>query len=166
MFLTCGWRRLLRVPWTARRSYQSILTEINPEYSLEGLMLKLNLQYFGHLMRRADSLENTKAGEDWGQEENGDDRGWEGRMASSARWTWIWASCGRWWRTEKLDVLQSMGSQRFRHNWTTELNWTHPLSNWSVNLSSSSFNIYPEFLQAHLSSTSSAALIHTISHLA
>ena len=53
------WRRLLRVPWTARRSNQSILKEINPEYSLEGLMLKLKLQYFGHLMRRADSLEKT-----------------------------------------------------------------------------------------------------------
>ena len=53
------WRRLLRVPWTARRSKQSILKEISPEYSLEGLMLKLKLQYFGHLMRRADSLEKT-----------------------------------------------------------------------------------------------------------
>ena len=53
------WRRLLRVPWTARRSNQSVLKEINPEYSLEGLMLKLNLQYFGHLMRRADSFEKT-----------------------------------------------------------------------------------------------------------
>ena len=53
------WRRLLRVPWTSRRSDQSILKEINPEYSLEGLMLKLNLQYFGHLMRRADSFEKT-----------------------------------------------------------------------------------------------------------
>ena len=54
-----NWRRLLRVPWTARRSNQSILKEINPEYSLEGLMLKLKLQYFGHLMRRADSLDKT-----------------------------------------------------------------------------------------------------------
>ena len=58
------WRRLLRVPWTARRSNQSILKEINPEYSLEGLMLKLKLQYFGHLMQRADSLEKTDAGND------------------------------------------------------------------------------------------------------
>ena len=54
-----GWRRLLRVPWTARRSNQSILKEINPEYSLEGMMLKLKLQYFGHLMRRTDSLDKT-----------------------------------------------------------------------------------------------------------
>ena len=61
MLLNCGvcWRRLLRVPWTARRSNQSILQEISPEYSLEGLMLKLKLQYFGHLMRTADSFEKT-----------------------------------------------------------------------------------------------------------
>ena len=65
------WRRLLKVPWTARRSNQSILKEISPECSLEGLMLKLNLQYSGHPMRRADSLEKTEAGRDWGQEEKG-----------------------------------------------------------------------------------------------
>ena len=60
------WRRLLRVPWTARRSNQSILKEISPGCSLEGLMVKLKLQYFGHLMRRVDSLEKTDAGRDWG----------------------------------------------------------------------------------------------------
>ena len=65
------WRRLLRVPWTARRSNQSILKKISPGISLEGMMLKLKLQYFGHLMRRADSLEKTDAGRDWGQEEKG-----------------------------------------------------------------------------------------------
>ena len=65
------WRRLLRVPWTARRSNQSILKEISPGYSLEGMMQKLKLQYFGHLMHRADSLEKTDAGRDWGQEEKG-----------------------------------------------------------------------------------------------
>ena len=65
------WRRLLRVPWTARRSNQSILKEISPGCSLEGLMLNLKLQYFGHLMRRVDSLEDSDAGRDWGQEEKG-----------------------------------------------------------------------------------------------
>ena len=65
------WRRLLRVPWTARRSNQSILKEISPGISLEGMMLKLKLQYFVHLMRRVDSLEKTHAGEDWGQDEKG-----------------------------------------------------------------------------------------------
>ena len=64
------WRRLLRVPWTARRSNQSIL-KISPGIPLEGMMLKLKLQYFGHLMRRVDSLEKTDAGRDWGQEEKG-----------------------------------------------------------------------------------------------
>ena len=65
------WRRLLRVPWSARKANQSILKEISPECSLEGVMLKLKLQYLGHLMRRTDSLEKTDAGRDWGQEEKG-----------------------------------------------------------------------------------------------
>ena len=65
------WRRLLRVPWTARRSNQSILKEISPGISLEGMMIKLKLRYFGHLMRRVDSLEKTDAGRDWEQEEKG-----------------------------------------------------------------------------------------------
>ena len=65
------WKRLLRVPWTARRSNQSILKEISPGCLLEGMMLKLKLQYFGHLMRRVDSLEKTDAGRDWGQEKKG-----------------------------------------------------------------------------------------------
>ena len=78
------WRRLSRVPWIARRSNQSILKEISPEYSLEGLMLKLKLQYFGHLMQRADSFEKTDAGRDWGQEEKGTTEdemaGWHHRL--------------------------------------------------------------------------------------
>ena len=113
-------RRLLRVPWTARRSNQLILKEINPEYSLEGLMLKLKLQYFGYLMWRADSLEirpwcweRLKA---WG---DGDDWGWDGWMASSTQWTWVWASPRSGWRTGKPGVLQSMGS-KVRHNWMTK----------------------------------------------
>ena len=79
------WRRLLRVLWTARRSNQSILKEISPEYSLEGLMLKQKLQYFGHLMRRTDSLEKTDAGKDWRQEEKGTTEdemvGWHHQLA-------------------------------------------------------------------------------------
>ena len=70
-YLLWCWRRLLRVPWTARRSNQSILKKISPWCSLEGMMLKPKLQYFGHLMRRVDSLEKTDAGRDWGQEEKG-----------------------------------------------------------------------------------------------
>ena len=78
------WRRLLRVPWTARRSNQSILKEISSGCSLEGMMLKLKLQYFAHLMRRVDSLEKTDAGRDWGQEEKGmtedEMSGWHHRL--------------------------------------------------------------------------------------
>ena len=70
-FWTVVWRRLFRVPWTARRSNQSILKEISPEYSLEGLMVKLKLQYFGHLMQRTDAGKDTDAWKDWGQEEKG-----------------------------------------------------------------------------------------------
>ena len=82
------WRRFLRVPWTERKSNQSILREINPEYPLEGLMLKLKLQYFGHLMKRPWCWERLKAGEE------GDDRGWDSWMASPTQWTWVWASSG------------------------------------------------------------------------
>ena len=114
------WRRLLRVPWTARRSNQSILKEISPGCSLEGLMLKLKLQYLGHLMRRTDSLEKTlMLGKIKGRR-RGDDRGWDGWMASLTQWTWVWASSRRWWKTGKVVVLQPMGSQRVRHDWVTE----------------------------------------------
>ena len=113
-------RRLLRVPWTARRSIQSILKEISPEYSLEGLMLKLKLWYFGHVMRRADSFEKTlMLGKIEGKRRR-DDRGWDDWMASLTRWTWLWANSGRYWRTGKPGVLQSMGSQRDGHNWAAQ----------------------------------------------
>ena len=116
------WRRLLRVPWTAKRSNQSILKEISPEYSLEGLMLKLKLQYFGHLLWRTDSLEKTLIlGKIKGRRRREQQRmRW---MASLTQWTWVLASSGSWWWTGKPGVLQSMGLQRVRHNWATELNW-------------------------------------------
>ena len=122
------WRRLLRVLWTAGRSNQSILKEISLEYSLEGWMLKLKLQSFGHLMRGSDSLEKTlmlgkiEAGGEGGGE--GHDRSWDSWMASLTQWTWVWVISRSWWWTEKLGVLQSMGSQRVGHDWATELNWT------------------------------------------
>ena len=117
------WRRLLTVPWTARRSKQSNPKEINPEYSLGGLMLKLKLQYFGHLMRRADSFEKTlMLGKIEGRRE-GDNRGWNGWMASPTLWTWIWVSSRSWWWTGKPGVLQTVGLERVRYYWATELNW-------------------------------------------
>ena len=87
-------RRLLRIIWTARRSNQSILKEISPEHSLEGLMLKLKLQYFGHLMWIADSREKTlMLGKTEGRRRR-DDRGWDGWMASLTQWTWVWETLG------------------------------------------------------------------------
>ena len=122
------WRRLLRVPWTARRSNQSILKEISPEYSLEGLMLKLNSNTLATWCeelthwKRPWCCEKLKAG--W----EGDDRGWDGGMASLTQWTWVWVSSDSWWWTGRPGVLQSMGSQRVGHNWATELNRTEPSS--------------------------------------
>ena len=87
------------------------------------MMLKLKLQYFGHLMWRVDSLEKPwcwkglRAGE-------GDDRGWDGWMASPTRWTWVWVNSVSWWWTESPGVLGFTGSQRVGHDWVTELNWT------------------------------------------
>ena len=104
------WIRLLRVPWTARRSNQPILKEISPECSLEGLMLKLKLQSFGHLMQRADSFEKRS----WYWErlragEEGVNRRWDGWMASPTQWTWIRVNSGSWWWIGKPSMLQSMG---------------------------------------------------------
>ena len=116
------WRRLLRVPWTARRSNQSILKEICPGCSLGGLMLKLKLQYFGHLVRRADWLEKTlMLGKTEGGRRRGQQRWWDGitdLMDVSLR------KLQSWWWTERIAMLQSRGSQRVGHYWVTELNWT------------------------------------------
>ena len=118
------WRRLLRVPWTTRSSNQSILKEISPGCSLEGLMLRLKLQCFGHLMWRTDSLEKTLM---LGKIEGRRRRGWQ-RMrwldSITAQWTWVWVNSGSWWWTGRPGVLQSMGLQRVEHKWATELNWT------------------------------------------
>ena len=118
------WGRRLRVPWTTRRSDQSLLKEICPDYSLEGLMLKLKLQYFGNLMRRADSFKKPGCWEGLRAGGEGDNRGWDGWMASLTWWTWVWVSSRSWWWTGRPGVLQSMGLQRVRQDWVTELNWT------------------------------------------
>ena len=124
------WRRPLRVPWTARRSNQSILKEISPGCSLEGLMLKLKLPYFGHLMRRVDSLERPWCWEGLGAGGEGDDRGWDVWIASPTRWTWVWASSGSLvmdreaWRAAVYVVAKS----RTRlSDWTTT--WSNLIQN-------------------------------------
>ena len=86
------WRRLLRVPWTATRSNQSFVKEISPEYSLEGLMMKLKIQSFGYLMLRTDSLEKTWCWERLKIGGEGNNRGWDGWMVSLTQWTWVWIS--------------------------------------------------------------------------
>ena len=97
---------------------------ISPEYSLEGLMLKLKLQYFGYLMRTADSLKRPWCWEWLRARGEGDDKGWDGWMASLTQWTWVWINSGSWWWTGRPGMLHFMGSQKVGLDWVTELNWT------------------------------------------
>ena len=119
------WRGLLRVPWTARRSNQSILKEISP------------WDFFGRNDAKAETLvlwpphekswligKDSDAGRDWGAGGEGDDRGWDGWMASLTRWTWVWVNSGSCWWTGRPGVLRFMGSQRVGHNWATDLIWS------------------------------------------
>ena len=126
--------RLLRVPWTTR-SNQSILKEFNPEYSLEGLMLKLKLQYFGQLMGRTSSLKKTlilrktegRRRRGWQRMRWGDDKGWDGWMTSPTQWTWAWASsrngdgqgslaCCSPWDHKKLDKTEQLKNNNSHHS--------------------------------------------------
>ena len=114
------WRRLLRVPWIARRINQSILKEISPEYSVEGLMLSSNSNTWATWCE-----ERTHWKRPWWWERlkvggEGDNTGWDGWIASLTQWRWVWLGSGSWWWKGKAGVLQSMGSQRVRHDWTIE----------------------------------------------
>ena len=116
------WKRFLRVPWTARRSNQSILKEISPECSLEGLMLKPKLQTLATWCKELTHLKRPWC---WGRLKaggEGDDRVWDGWMASLTQWTWV--NSGSWWWTGRPGVLRFMGSLRVGHDWAIELNWT------------------------------------------
>ena len=114
------WRRLLRVPWAARKSNQSILKEINPEYSLERLIWSWNSNILATWCEELTHLKRPWCWEGLGAGGEGDDRRQDGWMASPTRWTWVCVSSGSWWRTGKPDMLQSMGSQRVGHNWAPE----------------------------------------------
>ena len=123
---SCFWivvlEKTIKSPLDCKKIKPVIIKEINPEYSLEGLMLKLKLQYFDHqceeltCWKRSWCWERVRAG---GER---DDRGWDGWMASLTQWTWVWESSERWWRTGEPGVLQSTGSQKVGHDLETELN--------------------------------------------
>ena len=106
------------------KEIQSILKETSPGCSLEGLMLKLKLQYFGHLMGRLTHLKRLWCWERLRTGGEGADRGWDGWMASPTQWTWVWVDSGSWWWTGRSGVLRFMGLQRVGHDWAIELNWS------------------------------------------
>ena len=133
--LNHGWRRLLRVPWTARRSNQSILKEISPGISLEGMMLKLKLQNFGHLMRRVDSLEKTDAGRDWGQENKGTT---EDEMAGWHHWLDGYESE---WTPGDGD---GQGGLACCTSWGREESDTTEQVNWTERNSRTKWDMYPQ----------------------
>ena len=129
-FWTVVLEKTLESPLDCKEIQPVHLKEISPGISLEGMMLKLKLQYFGHLMWRVDSLEKTLMLGGIGAGGEGDDRGWDGWVASLTRWTWVWVNSGSWWWTGRPGVLRFTGSQRVRHYWGTELNCiiTKPLN--------------------------------------
>ena len=117
------WKRLLRVPWTARRSNQSILKDqswvfIGRTDAEAETSILWSLHAKSWLIGK-----DPDSGRDWGQEEKGDDRGWDGWMASPTRWTWVWVNSGSLWWPGRPGVLWFMGSQRVGDDWATELNW-------------------------------------------
>ena len=127
-------RRLLRVLWTARRSNQSILKETSPEYSLEGLMLKLKLQSLATWYEELTLWKRPWYWERLKPRGEGDDRRWGGWMASVTRWTWVWTSSGNWWWTEKPGVLQSMRSKWVGHDWGAEVTDSYTIKFYSDSL--------------------------------
>ena len=135
------WRRLLRVLWTARRSNQSILKEISPGCSLEGLCWSWNCNTLATSCEEMTHWKRPWCWEGLGAGGEGDDRGWDGWMASPTWWMWVWVNSGSWWWTGRPDMLRFMGSQRVGHDWVAEQNWTdirhgdnliYPMVKWLV----------------------------------
>ena len=120
------WGRHLRVPWTARRSNQSILKEISPGCSLKDWCWSWNSNTLATSYEKLTHWKRPWCWEGLGAGGEGDDRGGDGWMASPTWWTWVWVNSGSWWQTGRPGVLRFIGSQRVRHDWATELNWTEP----------------------------------------
>ena len=116
------WRRLLRVPWTARRSDQGTLKEISPEYHWKGWCWSWNSNTLATWCEELTPWKRPWCWERLQAGGEGNVRGWDGWMASPTRWTWSWTSSGSWWWTGRPGMLQSLGSQTVWHNWATELN--------------------------------------------
>ena len=119
-FQTVVLEKTLENPLDCKEINQSILKEISPEYSSEGLMLKLKLWYFsGPTGKDPDAEEDWKRGKG-----KGGSWEWDGHIVSLTRWTWVWVNSRSWWWIGRPGMLRFMGSQRFGHDWVTELNWT------------------------------------------
>ena len=121
MLLNCG---VGEVPWTARRSNQSILKEISPGCSWKDWCWSCNSSTLATSCEELTHWERLWCWEGLGAGGEGDNRGWDGWMASQIRWTWVWVNCRRWWWTGRPGMLRFMGSQRVGHDWATELNCT------------------------------------------
>ena len=119
------WRRLLRVPWTARKSNQSILKEISPGISLEGMMLSWNSSTLATSCEELTHWKRLWCWEGLGAGREGANRGWDGWIASLTRWMWVWVNSGSWWWTGRPGMLLFMGSQRVRQDWASDLNWDY-----------------------------------------
>ena len=117
------WRRLLRVPWTARRSNPSILKEISPGVHWKNWCWSWNSNTLATSCKELTHWKRLWCWEGLGAGGEGDNRGWDGWMASRTWWTWVWVNSGSWWWTGRPGVLRFMGSQRVGHDWATELNW-------------------------------------------
>ena len=117
------WRRLLRVPWTAWRSNYPILKEISPEYHGKDWRWRWSSNTLATWCKELTHLKRPWCWERLKAWEEGDERGWGGRMASPTQWTWVWVNSGSCWWTQQPRVLQSMGSQNVEHDWVTEVNW-------------------------------------------
>ena len=118
------WERLLRVPWTARRSTQSIRKEISPEYSLQVWWWSWSSNILAIWCEELTHVKRPWCWERLRADREGDDKGWDGCMASLTQWTWVWVNFGSWWWTGRPGMLQSMESQTVRHDWAAKLNWT------------------------------------------